>query len=134
MPQWVRLSENILHLYIRRLFYHGRGFTWDNLAEIAGKSSGAVPKGKLAATAGIIAKMENFEFDVRVTVSSFKFVYTQANGLSKEIPVTGPRFNETVRKVLRGIRPGSRVTFEDIKAKMPDGELRRLGSIVLKAV
>ncbi|MBL4710234.1 MAG: gliding motility protein GldM [Flavobacteriales bacterium] len=104
------------------------------IAEIGGKSSGAIPKGKLASTAGIIAKMESFEFDVRVTVASFKFVYTQANGLSKEVPVTGPRFNDRVKKILRAIKPGSRVTFEDIKAKMPDGELRRLGSIVLKAV
>lgn len=104
------------------------------IAEIGGKSSGAIPKGQLASTAGIIAKMENFEFDVRVTVASFKFVYTQANGLSKEVAVDGPRFNETVQTILRAIKPGSRVTFEDIKAKMPDGELRKLGSIVLKAV
>lgn len=104
------------------------------IAEIAGKSSGAVPKGQLAGTAGIIAKMENFEFDVRVVVSEFKFVYTQANGLSKEIPVKGPRFNDAIKNVLRGIKPGSRVTFEDIKATMPDGEQRRLGSVVLKAV
>jgi len=104
------------------------------IAEIGGKSSGAIPRNKLANTAGIIAQMENFEFDVRVTVASFKFVYTQANGLSKEVPVKGPRFSAQVKKILRGIKPGSRVTFEDIKAKMPDGELRKLGSIVLKAV
>jgi hypothetical protein len=104
------------------------------IAEIGGKSSGAIPKMKLAGTAGIIAKMENFEFDVRVVVSGFKFVYTQANGLSKEVPVKGPRFNAQMKKILRGIKPGSRVTFEDIKATMPDGEQRKLGSIVLKAV
>tara|TARA_B110000046_G_scaffold28052_1_gene28754 strand:+ start:49250 stop:50890 length:1641 start_codon:yes stop_codon:yes gene_type:complete len=104
------------------------------IAEIGGKSSGAIPRGKLAATSGIIAKMENFEFNVRVVVSSFKFVYTQSNGLSKEIPVKGPRFSETVKKVLRKIKPGSRVTFEEIKVKMPDGEQRKLSSVVLKAV
>ena len=104
------------------------------IAEIAGKSSGAVPRNKLASTLGVIAKMENFEFDVRVTVAEFKFVYTQANGLAKEIPVKGPRFSEAVKNVLRNIKPGSRVTFEDIKAKMPDGEMRKLGSVVLKAV
>lgn len=104
------------------------------IAQIGGKSSGAIPKNKLASTSGIAAKMESFEFDVRVTVSSFKFVYTQANGLSKEIKVNGPRFSDPMRKVLRGIKPGSRVTFEDIKAKMPDGEQRKLGSIVLKAI
>lgn len=103
-------------------------------AEIGGKKSGAIPKNKLSATAGIIAKMENFEFDVRVVVGSYQFVYTQANGLSREIPVTGPRFNETVKKVLRGLKSGSRVTFENIKVKMPDGETRTLSPVVLKAV
>ena len=48
--------------------------------------------------------------------------------------MSGPRFDDKVKQILRGIKPGSRVTFEDIKAKMPDGELRKLGSIVLKAI
>jgi len=104
------------------------------VAEIGGKNSGSIPKNKLANTLGIVAKMENFEFDVRVNVAEFKFVYTQANGLSKEIPVKGARFNDTVKKVLRSLKPGSRVTFEEIKAKMPDGEMRKLGAVVLKAI
>ena len=104
------------------------------VAEIAGKNSGAIPKNKLATTAGIIAKMENFEFDVRVVVASYKFVYTQANGLSKEIPVTGPRLTKGIQDIIRKIKPGSRVTFEEIKTKMPDGELRKLGSVVLKTI
>lgn len=104
------------------------------VAEVGGKNSGAIPKNKLAATAGIVAKMESFEFDVRVVVGSYRFVYTQANGLSKEINVTGPRFDETVKKVLRGLKSGSRVTFEEIKVKMPDGENRTLSPVVLKAI
>ena len=104
------------------------------IAEIAGKNSGAIPKGRLAVTSGIVAQMEDFLFDVRVVVSDFKFVYTQANGLSKEIPVKGPRFNETIKNIIRRIKPGSRVTFEEIHATMPDGERRKLGSVVLKVV
>ena len=104
------------------------------IAEVSGKNSGAVPKNKLAATAGIIANMENFEFDVRVVVSSYDFVYVQANGLSKTISVTGPRFDDQVKNVLRAIAPGSRVTFENIKVKMPDGELRTLSPVVIKAI
>lgn len=104
------------------------------IAEVAGKNSGSVPKGQLAGTLGIIAKMENFEFDVRVVVHSYKFVYVQANGLSREVDVSGPRFNETVQNVLRNLPNGSRVTFQDIKVRMPDGELRTLSPVVIKAV
>jgi len=104
------------------------------IAEVGGKNSGAIPKNKLAATAGIVANMENFEFDVRVVVGSYRFVYTQANGLAREIPVQGPRFNETVKNVLRSLSSGSRVTFEEIKVRMPDGETRTLSPVVLKAI
>ncbi len=104
------------------------------IAEIAGKTSGSVPKNKLANTAGILAKMEDFVFDVRVVVSSYKFVYTQSNGLTKEINVTGPRFTPEIKKVIRNIKAGSRVTFEEIFTKMPDGEKRKLGAVVLKTI
>ncbi|MEQ8909107.1 MAG: gliding motility protein GldM [Vicingaceae bacterium] len=102
--------------------------------EIAGKSSGAVNKNRLANTTGIIAKMENFEFDVRVVVDSYMFTYVAANGLSREIPVKGPRFTGEVKNIINRLKPGSRVTFENIKAKMPDGELRKLPPVVLKAI
>jgi diadenosine tetraphosphate (Ap4A) HIT family hydrolase len=92
--------------------------------EVAGKTSGAVNKGKLAASLGIVAKMENFEFDVRVVVDSYMFTYVAANGLTQEERVSGPRFNDAVKQALRNLRPGSRVTFESIMAKMPDGELQ----------
>lgn len=102
--------------------------------EIAGQSSGSVNKNRLANTAGIIAKMENFEFDVRVLVDSYMFTYVAANGLSREIPVKGPRFTQEVKNIINRLKPGSRVTFENIKAKMPDGELRKLPPVVLKAI
>lgn len=102
--------------------------------EIAGKNSGSVNKNRLANTAGIIAKMENFEFDVRVVVDSYMFTYVAANGLSREVPVKGPRFTDDVKNIIKKLKPGSRVTFENIKAKMPDGELRKLPPVVLKAI
>ena len=102
--------------------------------EIAGKSSGSVNKNRLAVTSGIIAKMENFEFDIRVMVDSYMFTYIAANGLSKEMNVKGPRFTQEVKDVIKRLKPGSRVTFEKIKAKMPDGELRTLPPVVLKAI
>jgi len=104
------------------------------IAEIAGKTGGAIGKGQLAAQLGIIAKMENFEFDVRVVVSSYEFSYVQSNGLTRDIKVDGPRFNSTIKGIINQMKPGSRVTFDNIKVKMPDGEIRRLSPVVLKLV
>lgn len=104
------------------------------IAKIAGKSTGAVQKGKLSATSGIVAEMENFEFDVRVLVSEYTLVYTQANGLAKEVKVKGFRFDEKVKKILRSLKKNSRVTFENIRATMPGGEKRLLNSVPLKVI
>jgi len=104
------------------------------IAEVAGKTGGAIGKGQLGAQLGIIAKMENFEFDVKVIVSSYEFSYVQSNGLTRDIKVDGPRFNNTIKGIIRQMKPGSRVTFDNIKVKMPDGEIRRLPPVVLKLV
>ncbi len=102
------------------------------VAKIAGKNSGSIKKNKLKAQLGIIAEMENFEFDVKVKVSSFKFAYVGANGLSREIDVSSARFDSKLKNVLGKLRTGTRVSFENIKVSMPGGEVRRLSPIVFK--
>lgn len=102
--------------------------------EVSGKTSGAIKLGQLKSSLGIVAQMDNFEFDVRVLVDSYTFSYLAPNGLYRDVPVKGPRFNEEIKGILRGLRAGSKVTFENIKAKMPDGELRKLPPVVLRAI
>jgi gliding motility-associated protein GldM len=104
------------------------------VAKIAGKNSGSINKNQLKAQLGILAEMENFEFDVRVKVSSFKFAYVGANGLSREIDVNGPSFDSKLKDVLGKLRSGTRVSFENIKANMPGGEVRSLSPIVFKVI
>jgi len=104
------------------------------VAKIAGQNSGTINKNKLRAQLGIIAEMENFEFDVRVTVSEFKFAYVGANGLSREIDVDGPSFDSGLKNILGSLRSNTRVSFENIKVIMPGGEVRRLSPIVFKVI
>ncbi len=103
-------------------------------AKIAQKTGGAISKNQLAAQVGLIADMGDFVFDVKVLVNSYMFSYVAANGLTKEIKVDGYALDNQVKTIIRQLRPGSRVTFENIKVKMPDGEMRSLSPIVLKLI
>lgn len=104
------------------------------IAKVAGKVGGAISKGQLGAQLGLLAEMENFEFDVKVLVAEYEFSYVQANGLTKEITEKSYKITPQISGIIKQLRPGSRVTFENIKVKMPDGEIRKLSPIVFKLV
>jgi gliding motility-associated protein GldM len=103
-------------------------------AKIASKTGGAINKNQLAAQIGLVADMGDFVFDVKVLVQEFDFTYVAANGLTKEMSSKSYKLTPEMQTVIRQLRPGSRVTFEKIKVKMPDGEVRTLSPIVLKLV
>lgn len=105
----------------------------DPIAEIGGRQSGAIRKAQLLATSGIVAKMENFDFEVRVLVNSYTFMYQAANGLLSEVPVNSNRF-DAIKGQLQNIPPNSMVFFDDIKVKMPDGTTRTLPTLSLKVI
>lgn len=105
----------------------------DPIAEVAGKESGAIRKAQLMATSGIVAKMENFDFEVRVVVSSYTFMYQAANGLLSEVPVSSNRF-DPIKGQLQNVPPNSMIFFDDIKVKMPDGTTRTLPTLSLKVI
>jgi gliding motility-associated protein GldM len=102
------------------------------VAKVAGKRSGdAVSKALLAASQGVAAVMEGFEFDLRVSVSSFSMVAT-VKGETAVKPATGNKFTPEQLTLINSLKANSRVTFEDIKVRMPDGSVRTLDSITLK--
>lgn len=102
------------------------------IARVAGKKSGeAVSKALLSASGAIAAVMEGFDFDLRVTVSSFSMVAT-VGGETVTKPATGFNFTSDQINVINKLKPNSRVTFEEVKVRMPDGTTRTLDPFVLK--
>ncbi|NJM14060.1 MAG: hypothetical protein HC896_00510 [Bacteroidales bacterium] len=63
------------------------------VAKIAGKSSGVIQQNILLAQPGIIADMENFDFDLDFKVTEF-VVSATVRGFTKEYIVTGNRFSK----------------------------------------
>jgi gliding motility-associated protein GldM len=100
---------------------------------IAGKTgSCTMSKGDLAN--GVIqAKMEGFEFDIKVMVSSFS-VGTSVAGDYKEVNVNGSRMDGTAQALINKASRGQRFYVEKMKVKMPDGTTRELANINIKII
>lgn len=104
------------------------------IAQIGGQGSGAIRKVALSAASGIRADLEGFLFDISVTVSSYTFAYVQSNGLIDEVKVNGNRFTPEVKQKFNSLSRNSKVFFEDIKVKMPDGTIRTLPPVNFKVL
>ena len=92
---------------------------------------GTVSKAMLAASAGVKAELENFDFDMKFQVTGFK-VSATIKGFVQDATSAGPAFTAQQKSIINQAPAGSKLYIEDIKAKGPDGSLRDLGAIVLK--
>jgi hypothetical protein len=103
----------------------------DPVAMVAGLKEGAVKKSALAAAPFVIAKYENFDFDLKVNVSSFTVTVNIA-GEFKSYPATGNTFTQEQKTAIEKLKNNSRVIIEDIKCRLPDNTSRPLPSVTLK--
>ena len=87
----------------------------------------------LLASRGIAAKMENFEFDLKFTVTSFIMSAT-VKGKVVELKSGSNKVTSDQRTLLQNMRSKQKVYLEKIKAKGPDGTVRDLGTIVLTVI
>ena len=98
-------------------------------ASINGKKEGAMSKGKLSKAQGILASLPNFPFDLKYKVESFD-VRLKDGEYTKTIKVKGNKFTPEVKEKIIKLKPGSDISFTNIKAKGPDGR-KQCGAIVL---
>jgi gliding motility-associated protein GldM len=99
-----------------------------------GKSgSENIPRKDLLAAGGVIAKMENFEFDLRFDIISYQ-VSATIRGNVVEQGCNGPGLSSGAKQVINELKSGQKVYIEKIKAKGPDGTMRDLGTIALKVI
>ena len=81
----------------------------------------------------MIAKMENFQFDLRFNIISYQ-VSATIRGNVAEKECRGPQLSSDAKKIINELKPGQKVYIEKIKAKGPDGTIRDLGTISLKLI
>lgn len=98
-----------------------------------GVRDNTVKQAELRAAQGVIAKLENFQFDLRFDVVSYTVSATiGGNLLEKEC--RGPALSADAKTVLDKLRTNQKVYIENIKAKGPDGTVRSLGTLTFKVI
>lgn len=100
----------------------------------AGKSgSVSIKKIALKSASTVQAKMDNFDFDIKVKVSSFMFSTTKS-GVVQEFKVSGNKLNSKCKDLISRAKKNQKFFIEKIKVKMPDGSTRQLAPIILKTI
>jgi hypothetical protein len=102
----------------------------DPIAKFGGLSTGNIAKETAMAAPGIAATLENFEFDLKYTVVSYKMVYYQ-QGYDTKLDATGPTLTPEMVAAIRPMRRGQQFYFTDIRAVGPDKITRDLPPIAL---
>ncbi len=103
----------------------------DPVAKVANMKEGIIGKNLLMAQTGVVADLENFDFDLKFKISQFT-VSTTIKGYSEEAKSTSNLVTPQQRDLISKATSGKKVYFENIKAVGPDGTERSLGAIVFK--
>jgi len=104
----------------------------DPVPYIANTREGNVSAAALVAAGGIIPRLENFEFDMNFTISSFTMSISVPGGDIQDDRSTSNRLTPNMVQMLQRARRGQRVWFENISARGPDGSTRQLSTIALR--
>lgn len=101
---------------------------------IAGKKGGSAVANELKVQDAIIARLDNFDFDAKFSVTSFTVTYLPRRGDPEEAQsnsqyLSGPNASPSVSAIMAKLKPGDKIFFENIKAIGPDKTPRSIGSV-----
>ncbi len=102
------------------------------VAEIAGRSQGAISLTDLTRATGVEAELKNFDFEMEFDVTEFTVSAVLSGGFTKSERSTSNQFSRAQQDIISQLNSGKTITVTDIKAIGPDGKVRPLNSIVLK--
>jgi gliding motility-associated protein GldM len=107
----------------------------DPVPSIQGRkpSDNAIALVDLKSALGIKADMENFDFDVKVSVQSFTMLQIK-QGMVTELKSNSNQFSGEQKTAINALSKGNTVTFQDILVKMPDGSTRKLANLAFKLI
>ena len=104
----------------------------DPVAFFAGKKGDdKISKAELMGAAGVIAKLENFDFDLTFNVTGFE-ISAMVGGLLQSGASEGNRLSSQQIGILKNVKSGGKVYIEAVRAKGPDGTLRKIPGVNLK--
>lgn len=104
----------------------------DPVAQVAGLSGGDIRKERLQVEDGVMAILEDFDFDFKYKVTQFEIQTTIAGGYIDRKTSKTNRFTAEQKEQLKRVQPESIVYISSIKAIGDDGSTRDLDPISFK--
>ena len=102
----------------------------DPVAVISEKKGGAIAAAEFKAQGGLIAKLLESDFDARFQVMSYRLgAYGGSIASPLDFQNNGPRWSGDAANLVNRASPGTKMYFDDIRVKGPDGRERQLPSI-----
>jgi len=92
-----------------------------------------IKKQDLTASAGVIAKLENFQFDLSFQIVEYTVSATLSGSLAEE-RVQGAAMSSKAKEIVGKVKTGQKVYIENIKAKGPDGRTQSIGTLAFKVL
>ena len=105
----------------------------DPVAKLGKSSSGAMGNGEFKAQGGVLAILENFDFDARCAIDGF--IVTRQAKRADPVDVTnrGAKYSGEARNLIQRAKPGDTYYFDNVKARCPgDPAGRKINSMVFK--
>ena len=102
------------------------------IAKVSGQPGGRINAGVWKIQQGVVADLENFDFDAKFEVLSFNMFYQpklQDPGIAS---ATGPYFSAAQKAFIAKAKPGDIFYIEEIKVKGPDGLSRKIPGVAFK--
>lgn len=105
----------------------------DPVAKFAGLSEGNIQRSVAAAQQVVSAVLENFEFDLTYTITSFS-ISVNDKGFDITEVSNNNKLTAKQKSLIGNLRAGQRLWIEKITAVGPDGATRNLPPIILKII
>lgn len=102
----------------------------DPTPKVAGLNGGVIEKNRLQAQTGVVAELENFLFDMKFEVKSFKVTVSSSGNFVQDEPSNSALFTPKQKQLISGRKRGELVLIKDIIALGPDGINRPLNPII----
>lgn len=106
----------------------------DPIAKVGSMKGGKTKTAQFKVQRGVLAVLENFDFDIRFNVVSFEMTYAAKRQDLIVKRGTGPAFSSEMLALINKAKPGDVFYLDEIKVKGPDGTTRKLPGIVFTLI
>ncbi len=105
----------------------------DPVAKLGNKQDGEMGNGEFKVQKGLIAWLENFDFEARCEIQGFNLVKVAKREDPVETSNSGGSFNGKASNLVSSAKPGDTYYFQEVKARCPgDAAGRKINSMVFR--